>query len=612
MNRDTYRRLKDSPSDEARLAAELNRSINRALALLSDFEKSAYTADILNRKSNRAMRAGVVSEADTEVYATALDLSDATDACRGACPICYGEDQIMSIVLKRLETVEENTTDFALNFPLAAGWSQHNKDMISSQCICFQCALLLDRSIFQEDVVAKIPAVSYHGPNRKYTEHQLYLALTAGLSTGASGIVQLFSTILDRTLETKSWCSKSNVADPEVAVRRKVLSWVLLDLLHKCSCREDFAETGRWVPYPEALTWATKDYGISRLDSWIIQYPLTGFNQLLQWYSLLEIPVDVPLEMIKKAKLIHFLTATIMNGLRDKTEGDTLWTQPFLSLIYREFNAPGVPCNLGQSSLVLPDLFWIKFETFPGASQDVKRFLKQFTLLERHQMVSRIQIVIFWALLKQKSHAMPKTFFRNIATLEPLAPQVLDPQAPMTDDAIHGVLMSIFLPDRKIDIHHGGPSDPQPPFVSPYGPSILECGYPSCDIKFYDTPWRSDVLDPRSVRERRAQHLREVFAVGSFNSQTGLPEPTKAPKAPSSSHVTMHISIARTWAALPFDQKRALSTEIAAQLSAPNDSKGPQSAIPDFIGAVRPVVCTEPARGHLFKPPRGPNSATST
>lgn len=65
----------------------------------------------------------------------------------------------MSIILKSLETVEENTTDFALNFPLAAGWSKHNKDMISSQCICFQSALLLDRSIFQEEVVAKIPAV---------------------------------------------------------------------------------------------------------------------------------------------------------------------------------------------------------------------------------------------------------------------------------------------------------------------------------------------------------------------------------------------------------------------------------------------------------------------
>lgn len=39
LNRDTYRRLKDSPSDEARLATELNRSINRALTLLSDFEK---------------------------------------------------------------------------------------------------------------------------------------------------------------------------------------------------------------------------------------------------------------------------------------------------------------------------------------------------------------------------------------------------------------------------------------------------------------------------------------------------------------------------------------------------------------------------------------------
>ena len=383
-------------------------------------------------------------------------------------------------------------------------------------------------------------------------------------------------------------------------MRRRVLYWILLDLLHKCSCREDFAETGRWVHYPEALKWATKDYGVSKLDSWMIQYPSMGFNQMLQWYSVLEIPVDAPLEMIKKAKLIHVVAAAITNGLRDEKDGDTSWTYPFFSLIYREFNAPGVPRNLGQSSVVLPDPFWAKLETVLGAWQDVNRFLTQFTLLERHQMVPRIQVVIFWALFKEESHAMPKTFFRNFATLEPLAPHVLDPQAPVTDKGIHDVLMSIFLPHRQIDIHHGGPSDPQPPFVSPYGPSILKCGYPGCDVKFLDTPRRSDTLDPNPVRERRAQHLREVFAVGSFNSQTGPPEPTKAPTAPSSSHVTMHISITRTWAALTLDQKCALSTEVAAQLSAANDSTGPQSATSDFSKAVRLHLCAQSRRGDIY------------
>lgn len=49
-----------------------------------------------------------------------MDLSDDIESFRGTCPICCGEEQIMSVVLKKLDTVEENTTDFALNFPLVS------------------------------------------------------------------------------------------------------------------------------------------------------------------------------------------------------------------------------------------------------------------------------------------------------------------------------------------------------------------------------------------------------------------------------------------------------------------------------------------------------------
>ena len=184
------------------------------------------------------MRAGVVSAEDAEIHVSALELSDEMNAFRGTCSICCGEDQIMSIVLKHLETVEENTTDFALNFPLAAGWSKNNKGMVSSQCICFQCALLLERSIFQENIVATLPTVDYQGPNKRYINHQLTLAMTAGLATGASGIIQLFMTVLNRTLETKSWCSAANLEDSEVLARRQTLEWTLSNLLHKCPCRE--------------------------------------------------------------------------------------------------------------------------------------------------------------------------------------------------------------------------------------------------------------------------------------------------------------------------------------------------------------------------------------
>jgi len=195
--------MRNSPSDEARAATEINKLINRALAIISGFEKSSYTAIIRKRKSNRAMRAEVMSAADAGIYLSALDLSDSVHAFRCKCPICCGEYQIMSVVLRELETVDENTTDFALNFPLAAARAKQNANMVSSQCICFQCAFLCLRSMYQEHVIAIIPTIDYWGTNKRYMNHQLTLAITAGLNTGASGIVQLFLTILDRTLETK-------------------------------------------------------------------------------------------------------------------------------------------------------------------------------------------------------------------------------------------------------------------------------------------------------------------------------------------------------------------------------------------------------------------------
>lgn len=80
--------------------------------------------------------------------------------------------------------------------------------------------------------MAIIPTVCYRGPNNKYINHQLTLAITAGLATGASGILQLFMTIIERTLETKNWCAKDS-EDIELSSRRQVLDWFLRNLLQR-------------------------------------------------------------------------------------------------------------------------------------------------------------------------------------------------------------------------------------------------------------------------------------------------------------------------------------------------------------------------------------------
>ena len=285
-NRSAYQHLVKSSSNEAREARELNKAINKAIAHLTNVDKASYTADILSRKSNRAMRAKQLNATDAEVHLLALDLSDDVEAFRSECSICCGKG-IMSIALKKLDqsAADENTTTFALDFPLAAGCAARNIDMVSSQCICFQCALICGQSIYHEQVAAILPTVVFDGPNERYLNHQICTAITSGLSIGIPGLAQVFMAILDRVLETKGWCQARHepiLNDDEQTTRREMLSWMLNNFVTHTRSRETFNETGSWVEYPQALLWALDDFKEAGLDSWLIQYPVSGFTLLIR------------------------------------------------------------------------------------------------------------------------------------------------------------------------------------------------------------------------------------------------------------------------------------------------------------------------------------------
>ncbi|KAL8711805.1 MAG: hypothetical protein Q9220_003749 [cf. Caloplaca sp. 1 TL-2023] len=604
-NREIYFRLRNEVSEEQRLASEMNRLIDRGLQTIAGLEKSGYTADILNRKSNRAMRASVVSAAESRIHVAALDLSEEVPAFRSSCPICCDESQIMSVTLRRLATVEENTTDFALNFPLAAAQAKQNADMISAQCICFQCALVLEKSIYQEDIIAIIPTLDYEGANKKYIDHQLTLAVTAGLATGASGIVQLFMTILDRTLEGKEWCSP-HTQDMEIQGRRQVLEWTLQNLLQRCKCREDFCETGHWVDYPKAIQWAVDEYKTAGLDSWIVRYPLAGFSQFLRWLEILQLPIPTQtIEAMKQTKLMHQVATVMMNQLLHSKPDDRSWTYPFMELIYREFNAPGVPRDLGRQSILRDENYWFKLEAALGDWQDVKRFLALFDATTRQATASRIQIIAFWIMFSKKGHTTPKTFFANVTTRKSSAPAVLDPTAALSLDLLDKALLSIFLDKSQLKVKVANGSQnvhmgkAMPPFASPFGASVLHCGFPGCDVEFFHQDDLKDGLEVAGhlIRARRAKHLAEVFGVsGIFNSQTGLPDPTQAPKAPTCYHNSMHISIARSWNRQSPDSKRAIIS-AAQDSDSGTDSTG---IIDSFIAKVRHELCANSHRGNIY------------
>ena len=254
-----------------------------------------------------------------------------------------------------------------------------------------------------------------------------------------------------------------------------------------------------------------------------------------------------------------------------------------------------VPRNLGgPASVVSADKFWPKLEEALGQWQDVKRFLAGFDHASRRDVTPRLQTITFWALFTQKGHTTPKTFFANVKSREPLAPAVLDPEAIIAIGHIMDVLSSIFCPTPQAGSKAHFPDETvMPPFVSPFGPSVLHCGQPGCGVKFYaEADLQSKPINALAIRARRASHLSEIYGIDrTFISQTGLPDPTQAPKAPTSYHNTLHISTARTWSQLDLERRQAISEGVSGRN---------EPAIADFVREVCLEICARNRRGDIY------------
>ncbi|KAL0253172.1 hypothetical protein SLS55_010625 [Diplodia seriata] len=638
-NRHNYRNavktLKESGEDQA--ARDRNRLVNFALEQLAAMESSGYTADILSRRSNRARRAATVADGGV-ISVQSLDL-DTPNAFRGECNICCGENEVMSISLKAGADGAANTDNFALDFPLAAGRFKSNRDIISSQLVCFQCALAFEgRSLFKEQLAAVLPTVDCHGSNKKYIYEQLHLALTGGLRVGASGTSQLFMTILDRTLREKEWAGAGSdmAPDAETAQRRDLFRWVLDNLLERTSCRETFNEQGQWVTYGKALAWAAKDFREQGVDSWAVGYPTAGFMQLIQFGRHLEAFDAQAARDLRLAKVLHSVASAYLAQLyKNMHSGSQSWKQPLLELIYADFNADLVPTDKRGHESVLDDaaVFWERLSTFLAADAEL---LADWDAADVERAMGRVQLLAFWLVYLQREHTRAKTYFQKLRAEQPLSHALLDATsgaAALAPSVTHPTLLSIFRgPDDTttdpatlaLRARHTGPS----PFTTPFGPSVLRCCYPACREPFLSAdqaaelenlyagdgddgkPWPPRVLD--RLRQARARHLAAVFALDAADSnQTGLPAVTASPAPPRSTHYNLHVSIARAWGRLIGDgdgdgdvvgrNKRAIAAAVVAGGAVgTQEDEAAQQQLSAFVDDVRREICAS-GRGDVFR-----------
>ncbi|KAI4213332.1 MAG: hypothetical protein LQ351_004073 [Letrouitia transgressa] len=370
------------------------------------------------------------------------------------------------------------------------------------------------------------------------------------------------------------------------------MDWMLQNLLQNCITRENFVdETSSWVKYPVTLRWTIKDYEEHQLYSWIIQYPLASFNQLMRWYQVLQLPKKA-LENAARSKLIYFTVSSFMSTLLNNKGRD--WTHSFLKLIYRRFNTTNVPKDLGMKSILKGDRFWTQLKETLGAREDVDQLVSLVPKKKRRDMRKRLQQIVFWLVYRQKAHATPRTVFQNFCSDEELAiaHTILDPTIKyIPDNTIRNSLTSIFHREVAVDETHKGIPD----FVSPFGTSVLRCTEAGCGVLFYD-PLDPSTLDPFAVRERRAEHLNEVFGVIQ-GSETGLPEVVQAPNPPMSAHYNLHSGVARTWSHL---NRNTLDKETQYQLKK-DIMRGKTKAVNKFVTDVREHICATSRRGNIYQ-----------
>lgn len=598
-----------------------NRRVDAALRALSDLEKSGFTAEILSRRSNRARRAENIS-ADSAVDVSVLDLE--APGFRGECQVCCGDNEVLSIALKVLgaDAMAANTDNFALDFPLAAGRFEANMNILSSQCICFQCALFgrPGHSIYGEEISAVIPTLEYTGSNKLYIHQQLYKALNAGLKTGVPAIGQLFATILDRTLRVKKWAGadcedEKDGIDAEILQRRNAITWLLNNIILHLRVRETFNELGQWTTYPLALTWAAQDFQNEGLTSWCINYPVAGFMQLLRFGKTLNVFSDETVTDMKNTKFLHSFVSTFLARLYKNMDKSRDWTRPLLEILYVEFNDDLIPKDLGGNASILSSVpkFWNTLMEFMPAED----FLKGWTEEESRNMMSRIKILAFWLVFYQFAHTSAKTYFAQLRSKEPLAVVLLDTKAEVPENTVSDILLSMFIesrPEFKNKDAYTSHNNVVVPFENPFGASVLHCGAPDCGISFLpegvslkqiadgEIEWTPRLLD--QVRKKRRDHLIDIFGIlGKHEiekeiSETGLPGVTKVPSRPSEVHTCMHIGIVKTWATLTRKEKRNLAGAIQSSWMGDCDEED-EKGIEEFVVKARKCICGV-GRGNVY------------
>lgn len=577
-------------------ASAINSILSLALQEMHEIEKAGYSAEQLGRLSNRAARAEVVLEADISGGLEALNFNPMSDeAYRGECPICCEEDAIMALTCKVLpaDKTEENTNDFALNFPLACGSAKHNADVISAQIACYRCAEytvnVFGRSIVREEATVTLPLVSW-AKNKKLWRMRLAVALANRLQVGNLG--QLFMAILHETLDVKGWAQAAE-GDSEAGFRRGALEWTLAMLWREFETRENFQETGEYVPFPKAVAFIINEASQAggSVEPFLIRYPLEGFLRIMDLtkkYQLPGRPLDDGVRLLHTRLMALLVDNYLASIKRDmfQAAADRIWAALY------DLRHGKTPID-GSARIVTSAAQFI----YPADAHKLAAYLGR----EAPEFpFPAAATIILRRLLEITHHDSVIHCVTVLRTRDPAVIQALDHPYHIVDADAFTILNEMFVPmplaelteDPHMNFHNSVP------FVTPYGPSAIRCGY--CG-KGFAPPGTRGTIESLALRLKkgRQEHLVKYL---DATGDTGLPLKAKCQNGrllPPCRHYNLHHSIVLIFASQTEEKRDNIVR--AAKVSEEDRTEEQRAIIEVFVDDVVEYIVTVDMRGNIYK-----------
>lgn len=505
--------------------------IQNAMGQITSMEKTGYGAGILNRLSNRAMRAQRVEDSALEQHA---DTMVTEGCCQGqSCMICMDDESgsPMCLLIRRVPDVEQNTSDLAIDFPLAFGEAAHNR-VICPDVVCYDCAERLGghSALGREKTEIAIPLVNMGaggGSNRRIWTDRLARALAGGIKT--HNLTQIFFSILQHELLKAGWAN-----GPEHQDMNQMLEYASQEILeHYYTNRTLKDDDMPKVKFSEALVHASQTDHMQH-------YLLSGVCLIFR--TLLKYDLPRPLDNGHSIVLRRVMRRIIARHLfHIKQFGDA-------SQLHNDYREALFQCRFGVPvSGTAQVTSTIENFMTPDDVQTIRDYCEVCQIPFDQFCFGPALSTILFKLLSINHHDSVEHCI-SVLSLDSMFLEALAHPEQLTEDDIINHMNDAY----NLGMFDAGHSPP-PQFCSPWGPSVTIC---SCGFRFlpHGSHGTLEELCQTVILPRRRDHFREVY-----NAHTQFGNPGLGTK-----HYNLHRAIRAVGGS--FDDPAKTDEEIAQEV----------------------------------------------